>query len=127
MITRNSKILVVDDFSVMRRIVKNLLKEIGFTNFVEAEDGKDALEKLSNNLDVELICSDWNMPNMSGLEFLKEVRKNANTSHIPFLMITAENKRSQILDAAAAGVSGYIVKPFTAQNLNEKLNKMMKR
>jgi two-component system chemotaxis response regulator CheY len=127
MLTRKSKILIVDDFAVMRRIVKNLLTEIGFINFVEAEDGNDALEKLKNNPDVELICSDWNMPNMSGLEFLKNVRKNEKTKNIPFLMITAENKRSQILEAAAEGVSGYIVKPFTAANLNEKINKMMLR
>lgn len=125
-ITKNSTILIVDDFAVMRRIVKSLLKDLGYVNFLEAEDGRRACEQLETNK-VDLICSDWNMPNMTGLDFLKWVRSQDKHKHIPFLMITAEAKRSQILEAAQSGVSGYIVKPFTAEQLNDKLAKIIER
>lgn len=125
-ITRNSKILIVDDFSVMRRIVKNLLKDLGFSEFVEAVDGASAIEAIQRE-NPDFICSDWNMPNVTGLDLLKWVKTNPQYKHIPFLMITAEAKRSQILEAAGSGVDGYIVKPFTAQQLNEKINKIIER
>lgn len=119
-------VLIVDDFATMRRIVKNLLKELGYVNFDEAEDGNDAFSKLqSRNFD--MVISDWNMPNCSGLELLKRVRSDENLKDMPFMLITAESKRSQILEAAQAGVDGYIVKPFTAATLLEKLEKIMAR
>ncbi|WP_199054579.1 chemotaxis response regulator CheY [Aquitalea aquatilis] len=120
---KNIKFLVVDDFSTMRRIVRNLLKELGFTNIDEAEDGQVALHKLkSQNFD--FIVSDWNMPNMTGIELLKAVRADQQIKHLPFMMITAEAKRENIVEAAMAGASGYIVKPFTAATLEEKMNKI---
>ncbi|MBA4708455.1 chemotaxis response regulator CheY [Aquitalea aquatica] len=123
MVDKNIKFLVVDDFSTMRRIVRNLLKELGFTNIDEAEDGQVALHKLkSQNFD--FIVSDWNMPNMTGIELLKAVRADQQIKHLPFMMITAEAKRENIVEAAMAGASGYIVKPFTAATLEEKLNKI---
>jgi two-component system, chemotaxis family, chemotaxis protein CheY len=119
----NLKFLVVDDFSTMRRIVRNLLKELGFTNVDEAEDGVAALAKLrSTNFD--FVVSDWNMPNMTGLDLLKEIRSDANLKHLPVLMVTAEAKKENIVSAAQAGASGYVVKPFTAATLEEKLNKI---
>ena len=119
----NLKFLVVDDFSTMRRIVRNLLKELGFSNVDEAEDGVAALSKLrSSNFD--FVVSDWNMPNMTGLELLKEIRSDANLKHLPVLMVTAEAKKENIVSAAQAGASGYVVKPFTAATLEEKLNKI---
>ena len=119
----NIKFLVVDDFSTMRRIVRNLLKELGFSNVDEAEDGVAALSKLrSTNFD--FVVSDWNMPNMTGLDLLKEIRGDANLKHLPVLMVTAEAKKENIISAAQAGASGYIVKPFTAATLEEKLNKI---
>jgi two-component system chemotaxis response regulator CheY len=119
----NMKFLVVDDFSTMRRIVRNLLKELGFANVDEAEDGVAALSKLrSTNFD--FVVSDWNMPNMTGLDLLKEIRGDANLKHLPVLMVTAEAKKENIISAAQAGASGYIVKPFTAATLEEKLNKI---
>lgn len=119
----NLKFLVVDDFSTMRRIVRNLLKELGFTNVDEAEDGIAALAKLrSSNFD--FVVSDWNMPNMTGLDLLKEIRSDANLKHLPVLMVTAEAKKENIVSAAQAGASGYVVKPFTAATLEEKLNKI---
>lgn len=117
------KFLVVDDFSTMRRIVRNLLKELGFTNVDEAEDGQAALHKLRTS-HFEFVVSDWNMPNMTGIELLKAVRADNNLKHLPFLMITAEAKRENIIEAASAGASGYIVKPFTAATLEEKLSKI---
>lgn len=117
------KFLVVDDFSTMRRIVRNLLKELGFTNVDEAEDGQAALHKLRTS-HFEFVVSDWNMPNMTGIELLKAVRADNNLKHLPFLMITAEAKRENIIEAATAGASGYIVKPFTAATLEEKLSKI---
>ena len=119
----NMKILVVDDFSTMRRIVRNLLKELGFANVHEAEDGVDALAKLRGG-DFEFIVSDWNMPNMTGIELLRAVRADPALKHLPLLMVTAEAKRENIIEAAQAGASGYVVKPFTAATLDEKLQKI---
>ncbi|MEJ5211286.1 MAG: chemotaxis response regulator CheY [Burkholderiales bacterium] len=119
----NMKFLVVDDFSTMRRIVRNLLKELGFTNVEEAEDGVVALQKLRNGK-FDFVVSDWNMPNMTGLELLKNIRSDPALKHIPVLMVTAEAKKENIIAAAQAGASGYVVKPFTAATLEEKLNKI---
>ncbi|MGL6069939.1 chemotaxis response regulator CheY [Craterilacuibacter sp.] len=123
MADKNTRFLVVDDFSTMRRIVRNLLKELGFTNVDEAEDGQVALHKLKNQ-SFDFIVSDWNMPNMTGIELLKAVRAEPQLRHLPFLMITAEAKRENIIEAATAGANGYIVKPFTAATLEEKINKI---
>lgn len=123
MTDKNMRFLVVDDFSTMRRIVRNLLKELGFSNVEEAEDGQVALHKLKNST-FEFVVSDWNMPNMSGIELLKAVRSDPNLKHLPFLMVTAEAKKENIIEAASNGASGYIVKPFTAATLDEKLNKI---
>jgi two-component system chemotaxis response regulator CheY len=120
---KNMRFLVVDDFSTMRRIVRNLLKELGFTNVDEAEDGQVALHKLKTQ-HFDFIVSDWNMPNMTGIELLKAVRADQQIKGIPFMMITAEAKRENIIEAAMAGASGYIVKPFTAATLEEKMNKI---
>jgi two-component system chemotaxis response regulator CheY len=119
----NTKFLVVDDFSTMRRIVRNLLKELGFANVHEAEDGVDALNKLRGE-SFDFVVSDWNMPNMTGIELLRAVRADANLKHLPLLMVTAEAKKENIIEAAQAGASGYIVKPFTAATLDEKLKKI---
>jgi len=120
------KILVVDDFSTMRRIIKNLLRDLGFTNTQEADDGITALPILqSGNFD--FLVTDWNMPGMTGLDLLKEVRKDANLVSLPVLMVTAESKREQIIEAAQAGVNGYVVKPFTAATLKEKIDKIFER
>lgn len=123
MADKNMRFLVVDDFSTMRRIVRNLLKELGFSNVEEAEDGQVALHKLRNST-FEFIVSDWNMPNMTGIELLKNVRSDPTLKHLPFLMVTAEAKKENIIEAATAGASGYIVKPFTAATLDEKLGKI---
>ena len=120
----NMKILVVDDFSTMRRIVRNLLKELGFANVSEAEDGLDALNKLRTEGNFEFVVSDWNMPNMTGIELLRNIRADAALKHLPVLMVTAEAKRENIIEAAQAGASGYVVKPFTAATLDEKLKKV---
>ncbi|KAF0203189.1 MAG: two-component system chemotaxis family response regulator [Gallionellaceae bacterium] len=120
----NMKILVVDDFSTMRRIVRNLLKELGFANVTEAEDGVDALNKLRSEGNFEFVVSDWNMPNMTGIELLRNIRADAALKHLPVLMVTAEAKRENIIEAAQAGASGYVVKPFTAATLDEKLKKV---
>ena len=120
------KILVVDDFSTMRRIVKNLLKDLGLANTDEADDGLSALSKLKAG-DFDFLVTDWNMPGMTGIELLKEVRANAELSHLPVLMVTAESKREQIVEAAQAGVNGYVVKPFTAITLKEKIDKIFER
>ena len=117
------KFLVVDDFSTMRRIVRNLLKELGFTNVEEAEDGVAALQKLRGGT-FDFIVSDWNMPNMTGIELLRAVRAYPALKHLPMLMVTAEAKKENIVEAAQAGASGYVVKPFTAATLDEKLNKI---
>lgn len=123
-VDKNMKILVVDDFQTMRRIVINLLKQLGFSNVAEASDGKIALDKvMSDNFD--LIISDWNMPNMSGLEFLKHLRADENKKKIPFIMVTAEGKKENVIAAVHAGVSNYIVKPFNAATLREKMAKVI--
>ncbi|WP_137936355.1 chemotaxis response regulator CheY [Chitinivorax sp. B] len=126
MADKNMRFLVVDDFSTMRRIVRNLLKELGFGNVDEAEDGQVALHKLKNS-QFDFVVSDWNMPNMTGIELLKAVRADPGLKDLPFLMITAEAKKENIIEAAGAGASGYIVKPFTAATLDEKLNKIFEK
>ena len=123
-INREMKILVVDDFPTMRRIVKTLMRQNGFTNFIEAEDGQQALRILSSSTDIEFVISDWNMPNMTGIELLKSVRADPKLKHLPFLMITAEAEKENIIEAVKSGVSNYVVKPFTAQTLGEKLAKI---
>jgi two-component system chemotaxis response regulator CheY len=119
----NMRVLVVDDFATMRRIVKNVLKQIGFTNIVEADDGTTALRVLKEN-QIDLIISDWNMPKMTGLDFLKTVRGDESTKDVPFVMVTAEAQKDNVLQAVQAGVSNYIVKPFTADTVKEKLAKV---
>ena len=120
------KFLVVDDFSTMRRIVRNLLKELGFTNVDEAEDGAIALQKLKAS-EFDFVVTDWNMPNMTGIELLRAIRADAALKALPVLMITAEAKKEIIIEAAQPGASGYIVKPFTAGTLSEKLNKIFEK
>ena len=120
------KFLVVDDFSTMRRIVRNLLKELGYTNADEAEDGAVALQKLQGGV-YDFVISDWNMPNMDGLQLLQAVRADPTLKHLPVLMITAEAKKENIIAAAQSGASGYIVKPFTAGTLNDKLVKIFEK
>lgn len=122
------KILVVDDFSTMRRIIKNLLRDLGFNNTDEADDGLTALPMLKTGK-YDLLVTDWNMPGMQGIDLLKAVRAEADESlkNIPVLMVTAEQKKEQIIEAAQAGVNGYIVKPFTALILKEKLEKIFAR
>jgi len=119
----STRFLVVDDFSTMRRIVRNLLKELGFLNVQEAEDGVDALAKLRAN-EFDFVVSDWNMPNMTGIDLLREIRADDKLKHLPVLMVTAEAKKENIIAAAQAGASGYVVKPFTAATLDEKLKKI---
>ncbi|MDH4320819.1 MAG: chemotaxis response regulator CheY [Desulfobulbaceae bacterium] len=119
----NMKVLVVDDFATMRRIVKNILVQLGFKNIIEADDGTSALEILQKEK-VDLIISDWNMPKMTGLDLLKTVRGDANLAATPFIMVTAEAQQDNIIAAVKAKVSQYIVKPFTADTLAEKLNKI---
>jgi len=120
------KILIVDDFSTMRRIIKNLLRDLGFTNTAEADDGATALPMLqSGNFD--FLVTDWNMPIMNGLDLLREVRADDKLKHLPVLMVTAEAKRDQIITAAQAGVNGYVVKPFTADTLKDKIEKIFER
>ena len=120
------KFLVVDDFPTMRRIARNLPKELGFTNVDEAEDGQVALQKL-NSLPFDFVVTDWNMPNMDGLTLLQNIRATPSLKHLPVLMITAEAKKENIIAAAQAGASGYIVKPFTAATLSEKLEKIFEK
>jgi two-component system chemotaxis response regulator CheY len=120
------KFLVVDDFSTMRRIVRNLLKELGFANVDEAEDGQIALQKLQAG-GFDFVVTDWNMPNMDGLTLLQNIRSSPTLKHLPVLMITAEAKKENIIAAAQAGASGYIVKPFTAATLGEKLGKIFEK
>src|SRR5262245_7059387 len=120
---KNMRFLVVDDFSTMRRIVRNLLKELGFANVDEAEDGAIALQKLKAG-GFDFVVSDWNMPNMDGLTLLQSIRADEALKKLPVLMVTAEAKKENIVAAAAAGANGYVVKPFTAATLDEKLNKI---
>ena len=121
----DTNVLVVDDFSTMRRILKKALQTIGYNNFIEAEDGKDAIEKLKHD-DVGLIFCDWNMPNMTGLDFLKHVRSDNKLKDIPFIMVTAEGQKANVIAAVDAGVTNYIIKPFSADTVKEKLNKVLK-
>lgn len=126
MANSNMKFLVVDDFSTMRRIVRNLLKELGYSNVDEAEDGAIALSKLKGG-DFEFVVSDWNMPNMDGLTMLQQIRADPALASLPVLMVTAEAKKENIIAAAQAGANGYIVKPFTAATLDEKLSKIFEK
>jgi len=126
MADHNIKFLVVDDFSTMRRIVRNLLKELGYNNVEEAEDGNDALAKLKRDK-FDFIVSDWNMPGMDGLQLLQAVRADATLKALPVLMVTAEAKKENIVAAAQSGASGYIVKPFTAATLDEKIGKILEK
>ena len=119
----NMKILVVDDFQTMRRIVKGVLKELGFTNIVEADNGRNALEVLKVEK-VDFIVSDWNMPEMTGIELLKAVRASAEWKDLPFLMVTAEGKSEQVLEAVKNRVNNYVIKPFTPATLEEKIKKI---
>ena len=123
---KNMKVLVVDDFSTMRRIVKNLLRDLGFTNIQEADDGSTALPMLQNG-NFDFVVTDWNMPGMQGIDLLKAIRADSSLAHIPVLLITAEAKKEQIIMAAQAGVNGYIVKPFTAGTLKTKIDKIFER
>ena len=123
---KGMKILVVDDFPTMRRIVRNLLKELGYSNVDEAEDGQAGLARLRSGA-YDFVISDWNMPNLDGLAMLKEIRADAHLTHLPVLMVTAESKKENISAAAQAGASGYVVKPFTAATLDEKLNKILEK
>jgi len=120
------KILIVDDFSTMRRIIKNLLRDLGFTNTDEADDGTTALPMLQTGK-YDFLVTDWNMPGMTGLDLLKAVRNDSKLVNLPVLMVTAESKREQIIEAAQAGVNGYVVKPFTAATLQEKIDKIFER
>ncbi|MDV5353371.1 chemotaxis response regulator CheY [Enterobacter asburiae] len=126
MADKNLRFLVVDDFATMRRIVRNLLKDLGFNRVEEAEDGLDVLNKLRADA-FDFVISDWNMPNMDGLQLLTEIRNDANLKTMPVLMVTAEAKKENIIAAAQAGASGYVVKPFTAATLEEKLNKIFEK
>ena len=120
------KILIVDDFSTMRRIIKNLLRDLGFNNTQEADDGNTALPMLQSG-DFDFLITDWNMPGMTGIELLRAVRSDPKLASLPVLMVTAEAKKEQIVEAAQAGVNGYIVKPFTAQTLKEKIDRIFER
>lgn len=123
---KNMKILVVDDFSTMRRIIKNLLRDLGFSNADEADDGNTALPMLQTGK-YDFLVTDWNMPGMTGIDLLRAVRADDNLKSLPVLMVTAEAKRDQIVAAAQAGVNGYVVKPFTAAVLKEKIDKIFER
>ena len=123
---KNMKILIVDDFSTMRRIIKNLLRDLGYNNTAEADDGSTALPQLVSG-SFDFLITDWNMPNMAGIDLLKAVRADAKLKDMPVLMVTAEAKREQIVEAAQAGVNGYIIKPFTADTLREKIDKIFER
>lgn len=125
-VNREMNILVVDDFSTMRKIVKDLLRELGFHHFDEADDGATAWPMVQTGK-YDFIVSDWNMPKMTGIDLLRRVRTDENLKDTPFLLITAEAKRSQILEATQSGVDGYIVKPFTAATLNSKIHKIFER
>jgi len=125
-LNKDMKILVVDDFSTMRRIIKNLLRDLGFTNTSDADDGQTALPMLKSG-SYDFLVTDWNMPGMTGIDLLKAVRADPDLASLPVLMVTAEQKKEQIVEAAQAGVNGYIVKPFTAVTLKEKIDKIFER
>src|SRR5210317_1358393 len=120
---KNMKILIVDDFSTMRRIIRNILKQLEFVNVEEAEDGSAAFEKLKE-ADFDFVITDWNMPNMTGLDLLKEIRANERLKDLKILLVTAEAEKENIIQAAQAGANDYIVKPFTADVLEQKINKI---
>ena len=122
--SKDMKFLVVDDFSTMRRIIKNLLHDLGYQNVTEADDGQTALPMLQAG-SFDFLITDWNMPGMPGLDLLKAVRADAKLAKMPVLMLTAESKREQIIEAAQAGVNGYVIKPFTAVTLKEKIDKIL--
>ncbi len=119
----NMKVLVVDDMSTMRRIVRNILKQLGVGNVVEAENGSDALSKLKADK-FDFVVSDWNMPVISGIELLRKIRADEQLKHIPVLMVTAEAQKENLVEAIQAGVSNYVVKPFTAETIKQKLDKI---
>ena len=121
----NMKILVVDDMSTMRRIVKNILKQLGFNNLEEAENGQEALKKLKADT-YGFVVSDWNMPIMMGIDMLRAIRADETLKKIPVLMVTAEAQKENLMEAVQAGVSNYVVKPFTAETMQEKINKIFK-
>ncbi|MBL6749024.1 MAG: chemotaxis response regulator CheY [Nevskia sp.] len=123
---KNTRILIVDDFSTMRRIVKNLLHDLGFLNTAEADDGRSAWALLQGT-PIDFVITDWNMPGMTGLDLLKNIRADERMARLPVLMVTAEAQRDQIIEAAKAGVNGYIIKPFTAVTLKEKIDKIAQR
>jgi len=125
-IDKNMKILIVDDFSTMRRIIKNLLRDLGFNNTAEADDGNTALPILQSG-DFDFVITDWNMPGMQGIDLLRAIRADERLASLPVLMVTAEAKRENLIQAAEAGVNGYIVKPFTATTLKEKIDKIFER
>jgi two-component system chemotaxis response regulator CheY len=120
------KVLVADDFATMRKIVRNILKQIGFDNIVEAEDGQAAMQVLKNE-NIGLVVTDWNMPNMNGLELLEKIRNDPKTAKLPVLMVTAEGLKENVVAAVKAGVNNYVVKPFTAEILQEKLEQIFKK
>jgi two-component system chemotaxis response regulator CheY len=124
--SKDMKLLVVDDFSTMRRIIRNLLKELGFANIEEADDGVSALARLKGG-GFDFVVSDWNMPNMTGIELLRAIRADEELKHLPVLMVTAEARKENIVEAAQAGASGYVVKPFTAATLDEKISKILQK
>ncbi|OLN28046.1 Chemotaxis regulator - transmits chemoreceptor signals to flagelllar motor components CheY [Desulfovibrio sp. DV] len=120
---KEMRILVVDDFSTMRRIIKNILRQLGFNNIIEADDGSTAWETLNKDK-IDFIISDWNMPKMPGIELLRKVRTSEEFANLPFLMVTAEAQQENIIEAVQAKVSNYIVKPFTAETLGQKIDKI---
>jgi two-component system, chemotaxis family, chemotaxis protein CheY len=123
---KNMRVLVVDDFSTMRRIIKNILRQLGFNNIVEADDGTTAWEVLNKDR-IEFVVSDWNMPKMTGIELLRKVRSSEEFADMPFLMVTAEAQQENIIEAVQAKVSNYIVKPFTAETLGQKIDKIFEK
>lgn len=122
-VDRKMRILVVDDFSTMRRIIKNILKQLGFTNVVDADDGSTAWEILNKDK-IDFVISDWNMPTMTGIELLKKIRSSEEFADLPFMMVTAEGQQENIIEAVQAGVSNYIVKPFTPETIEQKIKKI---
>lgn len=122
----NMKVLVVDDFATMRKIVRNILKQIGFNNIVEADDGANAMQVIKNE-NIDFVVTDWNMPNMSGLDLLKSIRGDEKSKNIPVLMVTAEGLAENVVDAVKAGVDNYIVKPFTAETVQAKIEQIFQK
>ena len=125
MTDQNMKILTVDDFSTMRRIIRNMLRQLGYNNVVEAEDGAEALSLLQREK-VDFVISDWNMPNLNGLDLLKAIRADDNLKPLPVLLVTAEALKENVVEALKAGVNNYVVKPFTAETLKEKIDAIFK-